>query len=311
MDWRKKVNQTNESNSYFQSNFDWIQKMNNAIAYIEDNLENEIDYTAVANAACCSAYHFQRFFPFVAEITLSEYIRRRRLTLAAFELQSRNVKVIDIALKYGYESPEAFARAFKTMHGVTPAAAKDKGTPLKAFPSMTFHISIKGDIEMNYRIEEKDSFEMFGVDTEVSTLDNQNFETVPKFWETCRANGIMEKIRIAANIDGNTPLHAAMYNCTDTSHSYMIGYLKTKTDLSEDFVLLKIPSTTWAIFPTEELDMVETTKQAAIMWKRIFTEWFATSGYELTPNVPELEFHQSKGNGKFVTEIWIPVKKTG
>jgi AraC family transcriptional regulator len=308
MDWRKKVKQTSENNSHFQFNLDWIKKMNNAITFIENNLENEIDYSAIANAAHCSTYHFQRFFPFVAEIPLSEYIRRRRLTLAAFELQSSNVKVIDIALKYGYESPEAFTRAFKTMHGVTPADAKGKGTTLKAYPSMTFHISIKGDTEMNYRIEEKDSMEMFGIDTEISTVDNQNFVLVPKFWDKCRADGTIKKIRIARGIEESTPLHAAMYNCTDTSHSYMIGYFTPNSEVPEGFVSLKIPSSTWAIFPIEELDVIETGTQTAIMWRRIFTEWFATSGYELA-NVPELELHYNKGNGKFLTEIWIPVKR--
>ena len=308
MDWRKKVKQTSENNSHFQFNMDWIKKMNNAITYIENHLENEIDYTAIANVAHCSAYHFQRFFPFVAEIPLSEYVRRRRLTLAAFELQSSNVKIIDIALKYGYESPEAFTRAFKAMHGVTPAIAKEKGTPLKAFPSLTFHISIKGDKEMNYRIEEKGSMEMFGIDTEISTVDNLNFVLVPQFWEKCRSDGTISKIRIAGNIDESTPLHAVMYNCTDTSHSYMIGYFTPKSGVPEGFVSIKIPSSTWAIFPTGELDIVETGKQTAIMWKRIFTEWFTTSGYELA-NVPELELHYNKGNGKFVTEIWIPIKK--
>jgi len=145
MDWRTKVNSTNENDSYFQSNFDWIRKMNNAIAYIENHLDNEIDYNEAAKIACCSVYHFQRFFSFIAEIPLSEYIRRRRLTLAAFELQNGDVKVIDVALKYGYESPEAFARAFKSIHGVAPTMAKDSGSQLKAYPCMTFHISIKDD----------------------------------------------------------------------------------------------------------------------------------------------------------------------
>lgn len=162
---------------------------------------------------------------------------------------------------------------------------------------------------MNYRIEQKEAFEMFGVDTEMSTINNQNFISVPQFWETCRANGSMNEIRKIANIDENTPLHAAMFNCTDTSHSYMIGYLTPKNELINDFTVLAIPASTWAIFPTEELSMAETVQQASIMWKRIFTEWFATSGYELTPNVPEFELHHNKGNDKFVTEIYIPIMK--
>ena len=307
MDWRKKVS-LDISESY-QPNFDWIQKMNNAISYIESCLDSEIDYGEAAKIAYCSVYHFQRFFSFIAEIPLSEYIRRRRLTVAAFELQNSNAKVIDIALKYGYESPEAFARAFKTLHGITPTEAKENGTQLKAYPCITFHISIKGDVEMNYRIEKKEAFDMFGVDTEVSTVDNQNFVSVPAFWEKCRADGSMDKIRKAANIGDNVPLHAAMFNCTDSSHSYLIGYFLPENGVLKNFTVLAVPASTWAVFPTDELSIMETAQQAAIMWKRIFTEWFATSGYELAPNVPEFELHHDKGNGKYVTEIYIPIIK--
>jgi AraC family transcriptional regulator len=309
MDWRTKVNTAGKSDSDFQSNKDWIRKMNNAVAYIESNLDGTIDYNEAAKIACCSIYHFQRFFSFIAEVPLSEYIRRRRLTLAAFELQNNNVRVIDVALKYGYESPEAFARAFKGIHGVAPTAARDKGSQLKAYPCMVFHISIKGDAEMNYRIEKKEAFGFFGVDTEISTVDNQNYVSIPKFWETCRLDGTITRIRKAGILNENTPLHAAMYNCTDTSHAYMIGHFVPASGAPEGFNTLTVPASTWAVFPTEELSMAEAAQQAAIMWKSIFTEWFATSGYELA-NTPELELHYKKCNDKYVTEIWIPIEKS-
>ena len=122
---------------------EWIDRMNNAVDYIELNLTDEISYEKLAQIACCSTYHFQRMFSFITGVPLSEYIRRRRLTLAAFELQTSNIKVIDVAIKYGYESPEAFSRAFKNLHGVMPISARDIGVSLKAFPKMTFLISIK------------------------------------------------------------------------------------------------------------------------------------------------------------------------
>lgn len=92
---------------------DWLERMNNAMGYVETHLSEDIDFDQVAKIACCSTYHFQRMFSFITSVPLSEYIRRRRLTLAAFELQQSDAKVIDTALKYGYESPEAFSRAFK------------------------------------------------------------------------------------------------------------------------------------------------------------------------------------------------------
>ena len=142
---------------------DWLDRMNRALDYIETNLADHISLDEIARKACCSTYHFQRMFPFITGVSLSEYIRRRRLTLAAFELQTTEAKIIDVAMRYGYQSPEAFARAFKTLHGIMPMAARTQGTALKAYPGFSFHISIKGDLAMNYRLEQKPAFEMFGV----------------------------------------------------------------------------------------------------------------------------------------------------
>ena len=111
---------------------DWLNRMNKVMDYIEANLAGEISYDKAAQIACCSTYHFQRMFSFITDIPLSEYIRHRRLTLAAFELQTSDIKVVDVALKYGYESPEAFSRAFKNLHGIVPVSARDIGITLKA-----------------------------------------------------------------------------------------------------------------------------------------------------------------------------------
>lgn len=134
---------------------DALERMNQALAYIEEQLAGEIDFGEVERLAWCSEYHFRRMFSFLAGVTLSEYIRRRRLTLAAFELGDSDVTVIDTALKYGYSSPDAFTRAFHSLHGITPTEARSSGQPLKAYPRLTFQITIRGGNEMNYRIEEK------------------------------------------------------------------------------------------------------------------------------------------------------------
>jgi AraC family transcriptional regulator len=129
---------------------DWLTKMNCALDYIEENLTEEIDYGDVAAKACCSSYNFQRMFSFITDCPLAEYIRRRRLTQAALELQNTDGRVIDIAVKYGYESAAAFAKAFAALHGLTPTEARQDGAPLKAYPRISFHISIKGEKEMDY-----------------------------------------------------------------------------------------------------------------------------------------------------------------
>ncbi len=133
-------------------------------------------------------------FSYIAGVPLSEYIRRRRLTLAAFELQTGDCKVIDTALKYGYESPEAFSRAFKNLHGVMPVSARYTGISLKAYPRMTFHITIKGDVEMNYRITNRKAFQVFGVYTDVSTDTKRAFEQVPQFFRKCDEDLVPDEI---------------------------------------------------------------------------------------------------------------------
>ena len=137
---------------------EWIERLNSSINYMEENMKGTIDLEEVSKIACCSTYHFQRTFTYIADITLSEYIRRRKMSLAAVDLQSGNEKVIDISLKYGYNSPTAFNRAFKSVHGISPSQAKKEGTILKVFPPISFKITIKGDSEMKYRIEKKEAF---------------------------------------------------------------------------------------------------------------------------------------------------------
>ena len=141
---------------------EWMKRLNQAVSYIEEHLTEEIDYEELAKIACCSTYHFQRMFSYIADVTLSEYIRRRRMSMAAAELSTGKEKIVDIALKYGYDSPTAFNRAFQSVHHTAPSAARKNGIILKSYPPISFQITIKGDAEMNYRIETKESFRIIG-----------------------------------------------------------------------------------------------------------------------------------------------------
>ena len=279
---------------------DWLRRMNSAMDYIEAHLAENISYEKIAQTACCSTYHFQRMFSFITGVPLSEYIRRRRLTLAAFELQSGAPKIIDLALKYGYESPEAFSRAFKSLHGIMPTSAHNEGVALKAYPRMSFHISIKGDVEMNYRIEKKDAFKVCGMSTEISVVDGQNYILIPKFWDENAENGAIDKFHEAIGLDKDVCLHAALYNFREGVFSYMICYNTPQSGAPTGYSELSVPAFTWAIFPTPVHAESEITEQIQSIWKRIFPEWFPTSGYE----------HADKGNGKYVSEVWIPVVKS-
>ncbi|MFE4714354.1 effector binding domain-containing protein [Paenibacillus sp. NPDC056722] len=285
---------------------DWMDRMNSAMDYIETHLSEEIDYDQLAKIACCSTYHFQRMFPFITNVTLSEYIRRRRLTLAAFELQQSATKVIDVALKYGYESPEAFSRAFKKMHSVMPVSARDKCVSLKAFPRLSFHISIRGDVEMNYKIEDKQAFEMFGVSTLINADGENPYIEIPAFWTKCISDGSVDRIRAAAGLGEDGQIHGILYNKQGDDFSYMIGYFSPQSDLPEGFEKLQIPTQTYAIFSTG----VYPDGQSNIhdLWKRIFSEWFPNSNYE-NANTPEFEMTYDRGNNMYEMEIWIPIVK--
>lgn len=282
---------------------DWLDKMNKAMDYIESNLTGDISYGKIAQLACCSTYHFQRMFPFITGVTLSEYIRHRRLTLAAFELQTTDIKVIDVAIKYGYDSPEAFSRAFKNLHGVMPISARDTGVSLKVYPRMTFQISIKGDIEMNYRIEQRESFEVFGVYTKISTNQKKAFEQVPQFFRECDEDGTTDGINELLGRFHDNYTISAIYDYSETSFKYMLcNFLPKNLSVPSNFTTLTVSSATWAIFDVPECEMQN-------MWKRISTEWFPTSGYEMEKGVQfEMYYGLAKHQNGF-GEIWIPVRK--
>lgn len=288
---------------------DWLERMNNAMEYIETRLSENIDYDQVAKIACCSTYHFQRMFSFITSVPLSEYIRRRRLTLAAFELQQSDAKVIDTALKYGYESPEAFSRAFKKMHGVMPTSAREKGIVLKAYPRLSSHISIRGDVEMNYKIEEKQGFEMFGISTAVhdaGDLFEQPFVEIPAFWAKCVNDGTANRIRAAAGLGENGQLHGVLYNHQWEKFSYMIGYFLPPGGLPAGFEKLQVTPQTYAIFSTGLFPDGQSGVHE--LWRRIWGEWFPSSNYEFA-NGPEFEMTYDRGNHLYEIEVWIPVIK--
>ena len=166
---------------------EWIDRLNDAITYIEEHLTEKIDYEQLGQIACCSSYHFQRMFAYMAGVPLSEYIRRRRMSLAAVDLQGQDAQVIDVAGKYGYSSPTAFNRALQSIHGVAPSALKSGGVPVKSFPPIKFQITIKGAEEMEYRIETKGAFRK----VLKSSMWQKNMDTAPPPHSTGRSSPSM------------------------------------------------------------------------------------------------------------------------
>lgn len=280
----------------------WLDCLNQSLAYIEAHLEEEIDYEEIAKVACASSYHYQRMFSAITNVPLGEYIRRRRLSLAAIRLQESNEKVIDIALRYGYQSPTAFNRAFMNMHGIPPTKARQKGVKLKLFPPISFQISVKGEVAMNYRIEEKEGFRLVGVKEAITTANGENFIKVPKVWERLWNEGVYEEITALAN---GSP-RGVMGVCTNFRQGEFDYYVAVSSDrvVPDNMEAIEVRAGTWVAFECKGVQGIQDT------FKRLYSEWFPTSGYEHSGG-PEIEWYPGEDTDTeaFACEVWIPIIK--
>lgn len=281
---------------------EWIERLNLSLEYIEQNLTEELEYEKIAQVACCSAYHFQRMFAYLAGVPLGEYIRRRRMTLAAVELQTGDTKVIDLAVKYGYDSPTAFNRAFQGVHGIAPSAAREKGVALQAFLPISFKIMVKGAAQMEYRIEQKEAFRIVGLSAPLKENLEENFQVVPQLWAKAAQEGVVPKL--AAMMD--TPIKGVLgiSACVGKSWYYYIAAASNLPLADTGFVEYTVPACTWAIFPgTGSMpDSIQTLEQ------RIVTEWLPTSGYEYA-DAPDVELYLTPDPQNATFEVWVPVVK--
>jgi AraC family transcriptional regulator len=285
---------------------EWFERMTRALDFMEDHMETEFSVADAAREANSSSFHFQRMFAMVMGISVAEYMRKRRLTLAAQELASSHEKVINVALKYGYDTPEAFSKAFRKVHGVSPSGARLPGVVLKACPRLSFHISLRGGKDMDYKIIEKPAFSVFGKSIRVTTKDGENFKIVPKFWNESDANGLTEKL--CARAPGADECFGI---CMDMDYekeefTYMIAIRKPDGVNVSPFEERVIPASTWAVF--ESIGPLPESVQK--VWQGIFSEWFPSTGYEHAAG-PELEVYPSgfMTDPQHRCEIWIPIVK--
>ncbi len=285
---------------------EWLQRLNESLNYLEEHIADTIAYEEAARIACCSTFHYQRMFTYIAGMPLSEYVRRRRMTAAAFDLQSGGMKVIDVAMKYGYDSPTAFNRAFQSVHGIPPSAAREEGVSLKAYPRISFAISIKGEAEMNYKIEKRDAIRIVGVKEHMDLNVEENFANVPLFWQKTIQSGIVPTI--VGAMDNEPYGLLGVSTCMNgKDFDYYIAAASGKP-LPQGLEEYLIPAGTWAIF-----DCVGPMPHAVQdLQKRIVTEWLPVSGYEYA-DAPDIEVYPEGDQSAkdYRCQIWLPVVKKG
>ncbi len=299
---------------------DWIIGLQKAIDYIEDNLTEEIDYETVAAQSFSSSYHFQRVFSILCGFTVGEYVRNRRLSLAGTELAASDAKVIDIALKYGYESPDSFAKAFQKFHGILPSQARYNGKNLKSFSRLVLKFSLEGGSIMNYRIEEKEELVLTGYKRHFTGTPADKRAQENDFYVSTRANQYI--------------LHGLARDC-DTQYNVMCNfeedgydfYIASKLDKwhTENLVLalgeadakrfetIVIPKGLYVICETERAQYPTVLQNE--LRKKVITEWLPSSGYQLA-KAPEISVchwfyeygNKELSNSRYI-ELWLPITK--
>ncbi len=285
---------------------DWTSGLQSAIDYIEDNITKDLSLDEIAKCLGFSSFYFQRIFTFLCGFSLGEYIRNRRLTLAGEELLSSNKKVIDIALKYGYESPESFSRAFQKFHGILPSEARKAKAPLNSFSRLSVEIKLKGGSLMNYKVVKKDAFTVIEKVSSHTIDDSQNINTVPAFWSESKANGTLKKLLELT--EDSEYIFGICYGNTHTDKQTFDYSIATKCNkeakVPKGFRLNTIPARTWIIFECEGA-MPNAIQE---LWHKICSEFFPTTNYEPTYEV-DIEAYTAgdMSAANYKSQIWIPV----
>ncbi|MDD6725672.1 MAG: AraC family transcriptional regulator [Oscillospiraceae bacterium] len=287
---------------------DWITGISKAIDYIEEHITEPTDYARAAKEACSSPFNFQRVFALLCGYTLGDYVRMRRLTLAGEELLSTDAKVIDVALKYGYDSPESFSRAFTRFHGVSPSAVR-KGAAIHSFSRICVKLILTGGSIMEYRIEKKQAAKIICRRREFTKPgDDYTNREIPEFWNECGRDGSIQKL--CGYIKDSAQFKGLLGVCfstemTDSGFPYGIGAEYDGESDPQDFEIVEIPAYTYAVF-TVRGRMPDAFRET---YRKICTEFFPQSGYEYGNGV-EIEVYPSADvqNPDYTCEIWIAVK---
>lgn len=283
---------------------DFLQGMNQAVQYIEEHLAETIDRKEVTALTGYSYAYFQRVFSCISGISVAEYVRKRRMTLAAVDLKEKKERIIDVALKYGYDSADAFSRAFTSFHGITPTMARDSDAGIKSFSPLHFQLTVVGKQETKYRVEKREEMRIVGMMRHFRAPENGP-QDVGTFWNELFGNGRYEKLVELSN-GQPTGVHGFMHVLDDIRVDYMIAAITDKA-VPEGMQEQIIPASTWAVF--EQTGSVQSSMSE--MWRMIFEEWLPATEYEHA-GTAEIECFCHSGDRRkndFRYEIWIPVRK--
>ncbi|MDO3701730.1 AraC family transcriptional regulator [Micromonospora sp. C28SCA-DRY-2] len=284
-----------------------LERLNQAMEHIERHLDQRIEVAELARIAVTSEYHFRRLFSALAGVPLSEYIRRRRLTVAGAEVLAGERTLLDVAVRYGYGSTEAFARAFQAMHGVGPGEARRTGAALRSQPRMSFRLVVEGSSSMRYRIVRKDEFTLVGRKARVPLVHEGMNPAIVAF-----VKGIdPETVRRIESLSDQEP--SGIVNVSDnlagsraegTELDYWHGVV-TGADAPADLDALTVPAGTWAVFETSGAFP----QALQYLWRDVFTQWFPSNPYRTRPG-PEISRTRLSADGKEAdAELWIPVER--
>jgi len=283
---------------------EWSECISKAISYIEDHITEELTIKDIAKAAMVSPYYFQKGFAMLCGFTVGEYIKKRRLAIAGMELITTDRKIIDIALQYGYDSPDGFTRAFTRFHGVTPTSVRKGEAMIKSFAALKIKLSLEGGFTVDYKIVEKDQFTVIGVSKvfqydEAETGVHQMWK---EYYESGKSNIVSSTygISIDDQMEGN-------------EFEYLIGdNYQPEEQIAEGFVTRVIPKSVWVVFASKGANP----QSIQEVHGKIFTEWLPNckdyeiaSGYHIEMYDDPAEYKKGTQDENYYCEIWIPVRR--
>ncbi|HEX5543360.1 MAG TPA: AraC family transcriptional regulator [Micromonospora sp.] len=284
-----------------------LERLNQAMEHIEQHLDQQIEVAELARIAVTSEYHFRRLFSALAGFPLSEYIRRRRLTVAGAQVLAGEGTLLDVAVRYGYNSGEAFARAFRAMHGVGPGEARRTGAVLRSQPRMSFRLIIEGSSSMRYRIVQKDEFRVVGrkarvplvhegmnpaIVTFIRNIDQESLQRMEALSDQEPQGIVGVSTNLAENREEGTEL--------DYHHGVV-----TNAAPPDGMESLAVPAGTWAVFESSG----PVPQAIQYLWRDVFTQWFPSNPYQSRPGPEILRTRLSQDGAEAEAELWIPVER--